>query len=127
MRHLLWATAVFVVLATEVACHPGPVIGGGHQPSVGGTISGIVSASAGSVALPSRKVVAIDVATNKRYETTTASNGGYTIQVPEGTYHIDVELRPGESFAKRPADTHVNNSDLDAGRDFVITAKPGER
>jgi hypothetical protein len=110
---------------SAAACHPGPVIGGGHQPSVGGTISGIVSASGGSIALPGRKITIVDVATNKQYETTTTTDGGYTIQVPEGTYRIDVELRPGETLAKRPANTHVNNSDLDAGRDFVVALKSG--
>jgi hypothetical protein len=112
------------LLAGAVGCHPGPVIGGGPRRSVGGTIAGIVSATGGSVALPSRKVTAIEVTTNARYDTTTAANGGYTIQVPEGTYRLEVELRPGETLEKRPPDTRVDNSDLDAGRDFVITVKP---
>ena len=114
-------------LTSTLACHPGPVVGGGHQPSVGGTIAGIVSAGGGSVVVAGRKVVAVDVATNQRYEATTASNGGYTIQVPQGTYHLDVELKPGEMYEKRPADTHVSNSDLDSSRDFVIAIKQGDR
>ena len=66
----------------------------------------------------------INVATDTKYEATTATDGRYTIKVPEGTYHIEVELRPGETLSKRPADTKINNSDLDAGRDFVVTVRP---
>jgi hypothetical protein len=113
---------VILALATvaAVACHPGPVVDTSPKPSVGGTIAGTVSAE-GSVAAPGRKVTVTNVATGSHYEATTAANGGYTIQVPEGTYRIDVELRAGETLQKRPDETHVNNSDLDAGRDFVIT------
>jgi hypothetical protein len=45
------------------------------------------------------------------------------MKVPEGTYRIDVELRAGEALVKRPDDTRVRNSDLDAQRDFVIGVK----
>ena len=64
----------------------------------------------------------IDTVTGKRYEATTATNGGYTIQVPEGTYRLEVQLREGERVSKQPDQTQVNKSDLDSGRDFVITA-----
>ena len=62
-----------------------------------------------------------------RHDTTTATNGGYTIQVPEGTYRFEIELRAGETLAKQPEQTHINNSDLDSSRDFIITVKTGER
>ena len=35
---------------------------------------------------------------------------------------FDKLLRSGESLARRPEPTRVNNGDLDPGRDFVITA-----
>ena len=108
----------------SVACHPGQPLAGGVKAATGGTIAGTVSASDKSVALTGRKVTLTELTTNAHYDTTTAANGGYTIQVPEGTYHIELELRPGETLEKRPADTHVNRSDLDAGRDFVVTVKP---
>jgi len=108
----------------SAACHPGPVIdAGAKQPSVGGTIAGIVTTTDPSVAVPGRKVTATETTTRSQYDATTALNGGYTIKVPEGTYRIDVELREGETLAKRPDDTRVANSDLDSHRDFVITAK----
>jgi len=104
------------------ACHPGPVIdAGAKQPPVGGTIAGVVKTADSSVAVPGRKITVTETTTGSHYESTTAVNGGYTIKVPEGMYHIDVELRPGEVLARRPDDTRVGNSDLDPHRDFVIT------
>jgi len=41
--------------------------------------------------------------------------------VPEGTYRIDLETQAGESLGKRPAQTQVNNSDLDSALDFEVT------
>jgi len=124
MRRFLERATIATLLAVSVACHPfrGPVIGGTQQ-KVGGTIAGIVSASDGATALASRKVTAINTATQARYDTTTASNGGYTIKVPEGTYRIELELRPGESLSKQPGETHINNGDLDAHQDFVVTIR----
>jgi hypothetical protein len=104
---------------------PGPVVN--TQPAqVGGTIAGIAKTADSSVAVPGRKVTAIEVKTGARHETTTAANGGYTIQVPSGTYRIEIELRPGETLAKRPEETHVGNADLDTTRDFVITRTGGQ-
>jgi hypothetical protein len=118
-----WILLASVVLAA--GCHPGPVLNtGAKEPSVGGTIAGIVTTADASVAVPGRKVTAVETANGRRYDTTTATNGGYTIRVPEGTYRIEIELRPGETLAKQPEATKVSNSDLDPGRDFVITAKP---
>ncbi|HEV2982826.1 MAG TPA: carboxypeptidase-like regulatory domain-containing protein [Vicinamibacterales bacterium] len=125
MRRLvlfLFLTSLF--LTSAIACHPGQPLAGGVKRPAGGTISGTVSASDKSVALPGRKVTLTELTTNARYDTTTAANGGYTIQVPEGTYRIQLELRAGESLEKHPADTRVHRSDIDAGRDFVVTVKP---
>jgi hypothetical protein len=116
-----YALTLLVLLASG-ACHPGQPVIGGDKLQVGGTISGTVSATGGSTALASRKVTAVDTATNKRYETTTAANGGYTIKVPKGTYRIELELRGGETLAKQPGESHINNGDLDARRDFIVTA-----
>ena len=110
------------------ACRPGPVVDTGPKPpSVGGTLAGIVTTAEATVALPSRKVTATETTTGSRYEASTAANGGYTIQVPEGTYRIEVELRAGEVLAKQPDPTRVTNGDLDTGRDFVIAVKPPSR
>ena len=121
MTRLFHMLAAWAVL-TSAACHPGPVLNTGSKQSVGGTIAGIVSADS-KTAVPGRKVTAINTATGARYEATTGINGGYTIKVPEGTYRLEVELHAGETVTKQPGETHVNNSDLDPGRDFLITVK----
>jgi hypothetical protein len=123
MCRFMKPVVLFALLVASAACHPGPLIGA-TRVEAGGTIAGIVSASGGSVALTGRKVTVTNVASNAKYEVTTATDGGYTIKVPEGTYHIEVELRPGETLSKRPDDTHINNSDLDPRRDFVVTVRP---
>jgi hypothetical protein len=124
MRRFLERATIVMLLAATVACHPfrGPVVGGTAQ-QVGGTIAGLVSASDATTALPGRKVTVINTETQARYDTTTAANGGFTIKVPEGTYRIELELRPGETLSKQPGQTHINNGDLDSGRDFVVTVK----
>ena len=119
----LWHLLLAGALIASAACHPGPVLGSGGQPSVGGTIAGIVTTSDPLVALPGRKVTAIDVANGRRYDAITATNGGYTIKVPEGTYRLEVDLRSGETFAKQPDQTHINNGDLDPHRDFMISVR----
>lgn len=114
---------VVVLAAFTAACHPGPVLGT-PRAAVGGTIAGIVSTADPAVVVPGRKVTVTDVASGARFEATTGRSGGYTIKVPEGTYRIEVELRAGETLAKRPDDTHINSGDIDPHRDFTITAGP---
>src|SRR5262245_21665234 len=120
---ILLASALLVA-----ACHPGPVVNAGaKQPPVGGTIAGVVKTADSAVAVPGRKVTVVEITSGTRFETTTADNGGYTIRVPQGAYRIEVELRPGEALARRPGTTKVGNSDLDSGRDFVITVARAAR
>jgi len=119
MRHLFLATALTTLLAT--GCMHGPVVDTGPKPSgVGGTIAGTVRADGGAVSLPGRKVTAINQATGARFDVTTATDGGYTIKVPTGTYRLEVELKTGESVAKGPDPTQVNVGDLDPDRNFVL-------
>jgi hypothetical protein len=117
--------ATFAVL-TFTACHPGPIVN--TEPNkVGGTIAGIVRATDGSMALTTRHITVVNTKTGEKFEGTTGPNGGYTIKVPEGTYHIDVEVRDGEMLSKKPDDTQINNGDLDSGRDFEITVRRAAR
>jgi len=124
MRLSHFVLASFVV--SSIACHTErPIINtGATQPSVGGTIAGIVKTEDPRVVPLSRKVTASDVRSGSRFEATTGTNGGYTIKVPVGTYRVEVELRDHETLVKQPAETHVNNGDLDPARDFVISVKP---
>ncbi len=116
---LLLATCLFAI--GSAACHPGPIAA--KPEIVGGTIAGIVKTSDASVAVPGRRVSAIEVKTAARVDATTGADGGYTVQVPIGTYRLELELKGSEVLAKQPAQTHVNNGDLDPGRDFVIIAR----
>lgn len=110
-----------IAATLAAACHPGPVVDTGPKPvPVGGTIAGIVSTDT-NAPVAGRQVAAINIATSERFEATTAENGGYTIKVPQGTYRVEVQLKPGETLAKQPGDTKIDRSDLDSQRDFVIT------
>ena len=113
----LISVPLLAVLAL-VACHPGPVMS--PKLAAPGTIAGIVSTDT-NTAVMGRKVTAIETTSGARFDATTGTNGGYTIQVPEGTYRLEVELKPGESVLKQPSETKINKSDLDPQRDFVIT------
>jgi hypothetical protein len=113
--------ALVVAALASAACHPRPVVGGGPTAPTAGTIAGTVTAD-GNVPLAGRRVTVVDTTSGAKFEATTGTNGGYTIKVPEGTYRLEVELRPGEKVAKQPDETRVNASDLDPQRNFVITA-----
>ena len=118
--------SIVALTLLAAACHPGPVLS--TEPNhVGGTIAGIVRATDGSVGLTTRKVTLTDTKTGAAFDGTTGPNGGYTIKVPTGTYHFDVETRAGEVVTKKPGDTQVNNGDLDTGRDFEITVRLAAR
>jgi hypothetical protein len=106
-----------------VACHPSrPVIDPGSRPDVGGSISGMASAKDGR-ALSARKVIAVNVKTGARVETSTATSGGYTMRVPAGRYRLELELRADEALVTSPEPTEVDPGDLDAGRDFVVARR----
>jgi hypothetical protein len=121
MTSTRFALLVCVALAAA-ACHPGPVIDTGPDQPASGTIAGIVSTEA-KAPVAGRKVTAINTQTGAKFEATTATNGGYTIKVPEGTYRLELELHAGESLATRPEETRVNRSDLDPQRHFVIRGR----
>ena len=114
------------LLLLSISCsHRGPIVDTGDKPpNVGGTIAGAVLAGDERTPLPSRKVAAINTMSGARFEASTASNGGYTIKVPVGTYRLEVETRPNEIVVTQPGPTEVNPSDLDADRDFVLRPRP---
>jgi hypothetical protein len=120
--HIL-ACAATLLAAT--GCHPQrPVVDTGTRPpAVGGTIAGSVRETGAGAPLSGRKVSAIDEGSGRRYETSTGSNGGYTLQVPQGKYRLEVELRQGESLEMRPDPTDVGVGDIDSARDFVLTVR----
>ena len=123
MLRTLRASCFVLVLGAIAACTLNkPATGtGDRSTATRGTLAGLVSTDGGKTGLSGRKVTATNTATNTHFDATTATDGGYTLQVPAGHYAIDVELRAGERLEKRPEPTDVGAGDLDAGRDFVIT------
>lgn len=115
------ATVLFLVLSSGCveARHGRPIVGGSVVPNATGTISGMVTNSAGTP-LEGRRVSAIDVTTEQHYDVTTGKNGGYTIKVPPGRYRMEVELRGGDQLAQQPEQTNVNVGDVDAQLNFVV-------
>ena len=115
------ALAAATVVLWIAACHPSrPVIDPGPRPDVGGTISGQVLANGDTLPVSGRQVTAVNLATGARFETSTTSTGGYTVQVPKGNYRLELELRAGEVLASSPDPTEVDAGDLDAGRNFAL-------
>lgn len=122
--HLVRTFIAVAAASTLSACASNnhPVVGAAQPTNAPtGTIAGVVSSGDGSTPLTGRKVTATNAASGAHFDATTAINGGYTLQVPVGSYRIDVELRAGERLQKRPDPTDVGSGDLDAARDFVIT------
>lgn len=116
---------LLVAVSGCAAAHGGPVVGSGElPPDRSGTIAGIVRAAGSNSPLAGRRVTAVEVRTGATYEATTAANGGYTLKVPVGRYRLQVELRGSEFVSEGPDEVVLNRSDLDSGRDFVISIKP---
>ena len=110
--------AVAAAALVGAACHSNPIIIRTSTAAVGGTIAGVVHGPT-SVPLQDRTVTAINIETGQRYETTTGPNGGYTLRVPEGTYRIDVQVRPGEKLDQEAA-MLVKNGDSEGTLDVTV-------
>jgi hypothetical protein len=84
-----------------------------------GTIGGILN-TAGGQAVAGRNVIAVHDGGGERYSAVTNVTGGFTIKVPPGEYHLEVDLREGETIVRSPGVIHINKSDLDANLEIVI-------
>jgi len=120
VRHLGAACAVLVLLAGP-ACRLGqPVlVSGSGDKTTPGTIGGIVSTVKGD-RLAERGVHAVQAGTSQRFSAVTNVTGGFSIKVPPGDYHLEVDLLPGEKVVKEPGTVHINKSDLDANLEILI-------
>jgi hypothetical protein len=129
-RYLIGRTAFGIVLSVGLlallagyGCRQGvPVLDTSPPPpSVDGTISGRVVGAGDAARLEGRRVEAINVHTGERISATTAGTGGFSLKVAPGTYRLTVELRDGEALAATPAPITINQSDVDANIELVIT------
>lgn len=103
-------SALAVGVLMSGGCHPRRVIVTTSSVTVGGTIAGVVNGPAGNT-LGDRTITVINLETGQRYQTTTGTNGGYSLQVPAGTYRLDVQLRDGEQLARDNATILLKNGD----------------
>src|SRR6185295_16509756 len=106
MKHL-GASIVVLALLAGPACRSGQplLVSAEGDKTTPGTIGGILSAPGGD-RLANRGVHAVQAGTNV--------TGGFSIKVPPGEYHLEVDLQPGERIVKDPGRIHINKSDLDA-------------
>jgi hypothetical protein len=120
MKHLGAACAVLVLLAGP-ACRSGQplLVSSQGDMTTPGTIGGIVSAVGGD-RLAGRGVHAVQVRTSQRFSAVTNVTGGFSIKVPPGEYHLEVDLQPGEKVVREPGVVHINKSDLDANLEIVV-------
>jgi hypothetical protein len=123
-RISLIASIVVALAGCRTPATGRPVIDTGPKPPTAhGTIAGHVRSEAGTPVV-SRLVRITSVDTGQRYDTTTTSSGGYSVEVPQGRYRLELQLREGERIVKEPGETTINASDLDPNRDFEITTGP---
>jgi hypothetical protein len=120
MKHIGAACAALVLLAGP-ACRAGQplLVSSQGDKTTPGTIGGILSAVGGE-RLAGRGVHAVQVGTSQRFSAVTNVTGGFTIKVPPGEYHLEVDLQPGEKIVKEPGVVHINKSDLDANLEIVV-------
>ena len=120
MRHLGAACAVLALLAGP-ACRLGqPVlVSASGDKTTPGTIGGILK-TAGDERLAGRGVRAVQVGTSQKFSAVTNVTGGFSIKVPPGDYHLEVDLQPGEKVVHDPGTVHINKSDLDANLEIVV-------
>ena len=93
---------------------------GPKPPAARGTIAGIVRGSENTGGIAGRTVEVVNVATGEKQSATTASNGGFTIQLPKGKYRLDLQLRAGETLVKRPDVVDLDRGDIDSHVEFVV-------
>jgi hypothetical protein len=120
LKNIGAAYAVLMLLAGP-ACRSGQplLVSTQGDKTTPGTIGGILSAVGGD-RLAGRAVHAVQVGTSQRFSAVTNVTGGFTIKVPPGDYHLEVDLQPGEKVVRAPGTVHINKSDLDANLEIVV-------
>jgi hypothetical protein len=94
---------------------------GPKPPAARGTITGLVHGP-GDAGLQGRVVEIVNVATGEKHTATTASNGGFTIELPKGKYRLSLQLHDGETLVKHPDVVDLDRGDIDSHIEFVVSA-----
>jgi hypothetical protein len=116
--------AVLLVLASA-GCRrgAGPILDTSPGPEhARGTIAGTLQKPGNVGAVAGRGVRAIDVASGRAFQAITNPAGGFTIQVPPGTYRLEVQLLAGEQVHNPPGEISVGAGDINAN--IAITVGP---
>ena len=118
----LWLVVGVITLLYTAGCREGiaAVDVGPNPPAAHATITGIVHGTGDAVAA-GRTVEVVNVATGERHTATTASNGGFTIEVPKGKYRLDLPLRGGEMLLKYPDVVDLDRGDVESRIEFVVS------
>lgn len=122
--------ALVVVTAAGGACGRGVTVleTTPKQAIGGGTVTGIVTGPDGRAPLVDRVVEATNVATSARVTARTNEAGGYTLQLPPGTYRVELRLQPGETLAKRPPmPMAIEVGEIETRVDFTVNGAARSR
>jgi hypothetical protein len=83
-------------------------------------LDGTVRASDASAPVSGRTVAVVDVATGVRRTTETTKTGGFTIDVPAGTYRVELAVREGEMIVQHPDVVSLSKGARDSHVEFVV-------
>lgn len=86
------------------------------------TIIGTIRGPEGTLPVSGRTVEIVNIATGERHSATTSSNGGFTSELPQGKYRLELALRDGETLVARPDVVNLGKSDTNSHVEFVIGA-----
>lgn len=117
----LWLLTGMAALVFIASCnHDIPVIAVGPKPvTARATIYGVVRGPQDSPA-GERMVNVVNVATGQRREVQTSSSGAFTIEVPAGSYRLELALRDGERLVKGPGEMHLDSGEIKSHVEFVV-------
>jgi hypothetical protein len=114
-------SAALVALAAASGCHTSkPVVDLGSKPAARGTLTGTVSTRDRAVPIAGRDITVTNTETGEVHKTRTATDGGFTIEVPRGKYRVEVSLRGDEQLATGPGIIDLGRGDIDSHIAFVI-------
>ena len=123
-------TALSLAVLLSAGCHREmPVTDTGRGPSASsGRLAGTVRGFDGAAMMISGRTVAVvNVATGERRTTETTASGGFTIEVPAGTYRVELALRDGETVLNRPDDVSLAYGDIDSHIELILAPAKVQR
>jgi hypothetical protein len=86
-----------------------------------GTVTGIVTGPDGKAPLIGRVVEAVRTDSSERVSARTNEAGGYTLQLPPGTYRMELHLEAGEKIAKSPSTPlKIDIGEIETQVDFTV-------